>query len=124
MKLRLNFRASVAVRTEYTPKGNWCNSSLKMSVMRKFDKPDIVQYLGISVDEPKRFHNLTEYKKSPLVMAQWTEKMCFDWCKQNELLSPIYETSMRGGCWFCHNQSVEQLRFLRKNYPDLWENSF
>ena len=103
------------------PKGNWCNSSLKMSVMRKFNKPDIVQYLGIAVDEPKRFHNLSECKKSPLVMAEWTEEMCFDWCKQNGLLSPIYETSMRGGCWFCHNQSVEQLRSLRINYPELWE---
>ena len=25
-----------------------------------------------------------------------------------------------GGCWFCHNQSVGQLRLLRKNYPELW----
>lgn len=27
---------------------------------------------------------------------------------------------MRGGCWFCHNQSVGQLRLLRRNYPELW----
>lgn len=25
-----------------------------------------------------------------------------------------------GGCWFCHNQGIEQLRLLRRNYPDLW----
>ena len=25
-----------------------------------------------------------------------------------------------GGCWFCHNQGVDQLRQLRKNYPELW----
>lgn len=31
-----------------------------------------------------------------------------------------YETSGRGGCWFCHNQGVGQLRLLRKNYPALW----
>ena len=31
-----------------------------------------------------------------------------------------YTTATRGGCWFCHNQSVGQLRFLRKNHPDLW----
>ena len=35
-------------------------------------------------------------------------------------MSPIYTTSARGGCWFCHNQSIEQLRLLRKNYPELW----
>lgn len=35
-------------------------------------------------------------------------------------MSPIYTESARGGCWFCHNQSVDQLRKLRKTYPDLW----
>ena len=25
-----------------------------------------------------------------------------------------------GGCWFCHNQGVGQLRLLRRNYPELW----
>ena len=32
-----------------------------------------------------------------------------------------YIQRLRGGCWFCHNQSVNQLRLLRKNYPDLWQ---
>lgn len=26
-----------------------------------------------------------------------------------------------GGCWFCHNQGIDQLRILRKEYPDLWK---
>ena len=47
--------------------------------------------------------------------------MCRKWCEENDLLSPIYTTSTRGGCWFCHNQSVDQLRLLRRNYPDLWK---
>lgn len=25
-----------------------------------------------------------------------------------------------GGCWFCPKQPISQLRFLRKNYPELW----
>ena len=36
-------------------------------------------------------------------------------------ITPDYETGCRGGCWFCHNQSVDQLRNLRKNYPQYWE---
>lgn len=79
-----------------------------------------MQYLGIAVDEPNRFHNLNDKKLSPLVEAGWTEAMCREWCEKNNLLSPIYTTSERGGCWFCHNQSVDQLRLLRRNYPDLW----
>ena len=46
--------------------------------------------------------------------------MCRKWCEDNDLLSPIYTTATRGGCWFCHNQGVDQLRLLRKNYPEYW----
>ena len=52
--------------------------------------------------------------------AEWTEADCRRWCEENDLLSPIYTTATRGGCWFCHNQSVGQLRLLRRNYPDLF----
>ena len=41
-------------------------------------------------------------------------------CKKNDLLSPLYDTSFRGGCWFCVKQSIGQLRNLYHNYPDLW----
>lgn len=100
-------------------RGPWCNSRLKQSVLQKIGK-SCVQYIGIASDEPNRFHNLTETKKSPLVEAGWNEAYCRKWCEENDLLSPIYTTATRGGCWFCHNQGVGQLRLLRKNYPDLW----
>lgn len=100
-------------------RGPWCNSRLKQSVLQKIGKSG-VQYIGIAADEPNRFHNLTETKKSPLVEAGWNEALCRQWCETNDLLSPIYTTTTRGGCWFCHNQGVEQLRFLRKFYPELW----
>lgn len=34
---------------------------------------------------------------------------------------PFIPPHRGGGCWFCHNQGVDQLRLLRKNYPDLWQ---
>jgi len=98
----------------------WCNSMLKVATLERTDK-NAIKYVGIAFDEPKRFKILGDTKISPLVKAEWTEKMCYDWCLKNDLLSPIYSTSTRGGCWFCHNQSVEQLRLLRRNYPDYWE---
>ena len=48
------------------------------------------------------------------------EELCGLYCQYNGILSPSYETSFRDGCWFCHNQGVDQLRLLRRNYPDLW----
>lgn len=59
-------------------------------------------------------------KVSPLAAIGWTEADCRKWCEENDLLSPIYTMATRGGCWFCHNLSIDQLRLLRHNYPDLW----
>ncbi len=83
---------------------------------------NIVQYLGIASDEPERIERHKKKKgiMLPLVMAGWDEAYCRKWCEERDLLSPIYTTATRGGCWFCHNQGVGQLRLLRKNYPDLW----
>lgn len=78
-------------------RGSWCNSHLKMSVFEKFERTDIVQYIGIAADEPNRFHNLNNQKRSPLVEAGWNEAECRRWCEENDLLSPIYTTSTRGG---------------------------
>jgi len=104
--------------------GPWCNSGLKVSALTRCAKSqagrNTIQYIGIAADEPNRFHNLTDKQLSPLVEIGWTESDCRAWCKQNELLSPIYTQATRGGCWFCHNQGVNQLRLLRKQYPELW----
>lgn len=100
-------------------RGPWCNSRLKQHVLGRLPR-DAIQYIGIAADEPARFHVLSDRKKSPLVELGWTEADCRQWCEGDDLLSPIYTTATRGGCWFCHNQGVQQLRLLRHNYPDLW----
>ena len=100
-------------------RGSWCNSRLKQHVLSK-RLGGCIQYVGIAADESNRFHVLSDAKLSPLVAAGWDEAYCRRWCEENGLLSPIYTTAARGGCWFCHNQSVQQLRRLRRNYPDLW----
>lgn len=83
---------------------------------------NIVQYLGIAADEPERIARHTKPGIIlPLVEAGWDEAYCREWCESYNLLSPIYTTASRGGCWFCHNQTVDQLRLLRRNYPELWE---
>ena len=84
---------------------------------------NVVQYLGIAADEPERIerHKDKPGIMLPLVDIGWDEAYCRKWCEENDLLSPIYTNAARGGCWFCHNQGVEQLRLLRRDYPDLWE---
>lgn len=101
--------------------GAWCNSRLKVAALDKCHHKGAVSYRGIAIDEPIRLARLDGVSAvSPLAAAGWTEAMCRKWCEENNLLSPIYTGSARGGCWFCHNQSVGQLRLLRKNYPEYW----
>lgn len=107
--------------------GAWCNSGLKTRVLDKLAKvqeadTSVVHYLGIAADEPERIKRHSRPGIIlPLVEIGWDEAYCRKWCEENDLLSPIYTDVARGGCWFCHNQSVSQLRLLRKNYPDLWK---
>lgn len=100
---------------------NWCVGKLKTNIMDKMNK-GVVSLVGIAADEPKRIerHIQKPNMRLPLVEAGWTEVKCRQWCEENGLLSPIYTTATRGGCWFCHNQGVEQLRLLRRNYPEYW----
>lgn len=100
----------------------WCTGELKQKTMRTIRESGDICYLGIAADEPERIKkNTKSMNKMPLVEIGWDEAYCRKWCEENDLLSPIYTTATRGGCWFCHNQPVNQLRLLRKNYPDLWQ---
>lgn len=81
---------------------------------------NIVEYLGIAADEPARFGQLNARKRAPLVEFGIDEDLCGLYCQYAGMLGPTYETSCRDGCWFCHNQGVDQLRLLRRDYPDLW----
>lgn len=99
--------------------GAWCSSRLKEHILVKVGRGNY-QYLGIAADEPNRFHNLTDRKISPLVEHDVTEAAAREICERLNLLSPIYTQTARGGCWFCHNQPLDQLRMLRHDWPDRW----
>ena len=101
-------------------RGAWCNDRLKTNLLKKLERCENVKYIGIAADEPNRFHNLTDRKRSPLVEWDVTESEARKICEDLGLLSPIYTQATRGGCWFCHNQGVQQLRLLRKQYPEYW----
>lgn len=83
-------------------------------------KTNIVEYLGIAADEPDRHGQLDAKKRAPLVEFGIEEDLCGLYCQYAGCLAPTYETSCRDGCWFCHNQGVDQLRNLWRNYPDHW----
>ena len=104
--------------------GAWCNSRLKIypikEYLRDIDEP-VIQYVGIAYDEPERYEKLNhETHRAPLYELKITEHEAKKICEEYGLLSPIYETSFRSGCWFCIKQRMKQVRYLYENYPNLW----
>lgn len=63
---------------------------------------------------------LTENKISLLAKYGYTEQMAKQLCAAHGLLSPIYTTGTRGGCWFCPNCKIQHFVNLRRNHPELW----
>lgn len=108
------------------PLGGMCfiNSILKIPPIESFKKnlkEDFIYFVGIATDEPERLKRLEGTNKSLLQEFSFTEKMAYDLCKEYDLLSPTYNFSKRGGCWFCPNQGYVEFAYIKSKYPELWE---
>ena len=96
----------------------------KLPPIRNYQKmlpQDTVYYLGIAADEPIRLARLKENQTSLLAKYNLTEKDAWKMCQTEGLLSPLYAFTGRGGCWFCPNASMRELRHLYNAHPDLWQ---
>lgn len=104
------------------------NDRCKIKPIKDFiktkDPKQITQYLGIAIDEPKRLERLKDEKTiriSLLEKYRYTEKMAYELCEKYNLLSPTYDFTPRGGCWFCPNARYCELKHLRTYHRDLWQ---
>lgn len=101
-------------------RGCFVNRECKLKAFREYRKKqgsNVVFYIGIATDEPKRLQRL-DNKKEISLLAKYglTEKDAVDICKKYNLLSPVYEISRRNGCWFCpYAKDSEILHFLKNN---------
>lgn len=95
----------------------------KLKPIQRYQKtlpPDTVQYIGIARDEQERLLRLNGNRVSLLEKYNCTEQDAKQLCQQVGLLSPVYEFTDRGGCWFCPNAKKKELRHLYDHHPDLW----
>ena len=108
------------------PIGGMCviNRECKMQPIHAFYKRykdyNIVQYVGIAADEPKRLARLKEGQISLLDKYRYTEDMAKQKCLEYGLLSPIYGGN-RNGCWFCPNVRIKDFAKFKLAHPELWE---
>lgn len=94
----------------------------KLPPLRQFirQNKDAHWYLGIAYDEDKRLKSMDKNATSLLEKYRVTQEGAREICKRYGLLSPIYEFSPRGGCFFCPNAKDRELKHLRDHHPELW----
>lgn len=102
------------------------NRDCKLRPIRQYWKKqkdvDVVQYIGIAIDEPERLKRLEGTNRVSLLgKYNYTEEMARQLCEKYDLLSPIYEFAKRNGCWFCPNARPVELRHLYQKHKDLVE---
>lgn len=99
-----------------------CKEKPIKDYLRSIDD-EIAQYVGICSDEIKRLESLHGQggRISLLEKYGYTEEMARLKCQEYGLLSPIYEFTNRGGCWFCPNAKLAEHREMRKRYPETWK---
>lgn len=92
-----------------------------MYLNHKYGKEGYQQYVGICADEEKRLIALNRTPKISL-LAQYriTQQDAKVLCESYGLLSPAYQYSKRGGCWFCPYAKEEEHTCIKRNDPDLW----
>lgn len=88
---------------------------------KQFADFELIQYIGIAIDEPNRLRRLKKGQVSLLVKYGYTEQMAMELCQKYDLVSPIYKTGTRGGCWFCPNAKIKSFAELKNNHPHLWQ---
>lgn len=101
----------------------WCTKHFKIEPVKKYlkDIPEYTLYIGIAVDEPKRHKNIPENVRHPLFDWGVTEKQALQYCRDHGFdFGGLYERFRRLGCYCCPLQRLEDLRNVRRYYPDLW----
>lgn len=81
---------------------------------------DTTQYIGIASDEQERLLRLDSRRISLLDKYKISQSGARELDKRHGLLSPIYEFSLRNGCWFCPNAKEKELRHLYDHHKNLW----
>lgn len=103
----------------------WCSvkRDCKLPPLNNFqaEHPGAIYYEGICIDEQDRIkEEKLKQGRYLLVKYGYTQTMARELCKERGLLSPIYQFTKRGGCFFCPNARDEELRHLRQYHPELW----
>lgn len=107
----------------------WCTGTLKIQVVAKYIRMlektfTVYKMVGLAADEQKRIekaNNQNPNHHHPLAEWGWTEADCLKYCYEAGFdWGGLYKIFHRVSCWCCPLQSLDELRNLRKHFPELW----
>lgn len=118
------------------PYTRWCTKHMKTDLLDRYvrelrTKYEVRMYVGIAADEMHRMEReqqQSSYKRYPLIDWGWDEADALAYCYAKTFtwdgLYEIFRNEKTGkarvSCWCCPLQSLEELRKLRKRFPELW----
>lgn len=119
-----------------SPTRRWCTGrkqeSLRSHLLalthRQGVELPLRQCVGFAADEPDRLDGVTKkdgtyfVQRYPLVEWGVTEADALAYCqKRGFTWGGLYESFSRVSCYCCPLQGLDELRTLRRNFPDLWQ---
>lgn len=111
-------------------RNRWCTTHLKTRLIKNYFKEknehyEVIQYIGIAADEGYRLereNNQDPNHRHPLTEWNWTEVDAMNYCRGKGYdWEGLYDIFHRVSCWLCPLQSYDELRNLRRHFPDLWQ---
>lgn len=103
----------------------WCTGA-KIKALKKFAKsvPNSVECIGFAADEEHRCHKKEMDGRNvrfPLVEWGITEKDALDICYSYGFdWGGLYNYFDRVSCYLCPHKNIDELRNLRRYFPELW----
>lgn len=109
-------------------RSRWCTSKLKTELLKKYkqdlnEQYNVIEYVGLAADEQYRLERESNKQhEHPLVDWGWDEAKALSYCYEKGYdWEGLYNYFSRVSCWCCPLQSLEELRKLRKYFPELWD---
>lgn len=131
------FEKCIKCRNGKCKKGyGWCGgvcrwgTTFKIQTMNNYTKKygnDLVEYIGIAYDEPKRLEKERKGNKQfPLAEWKMTEKDCLEYCYMRgyfwqEDNVELYNILDRVSCWCCANKNLKELKNYYLYLPKYWQ---
>ena len=106
----------------------WCTGYFKKHRVNRYLRgigDQVAQYLGIAADEANRTKHNNDGRTVLYPLIEWgmTEADCLQYCYDRGFTwGGLYKKFHRLSCYLCPFKSLNELRIIRRDFPELWKH--